>query len=223
MAVVKTDGTLRALRGRCGGVYFKTQRGKILIQAMPRHVKYAHPPAQSVGIGAYTDMSAIWMMALLGAFWAAWQLFALVHLFTDKRGEKKNITGYNWFLHFNMLFPEEIRPPMWKPPNAPYALPDFICTYQQRWIYEHTPGTWPVYCPADYYYEFMMGPEKMTYSNATHTWFLWWDAPRWILSIDVGVTPAETTFYGTGPNPVGLYHNPFQNKYANMYLGHPPD
>jgi len=202
-----------------GGVYFRKDAGGQHIQARPRHVNYAHTVPQSPGIGGFSSASAIWLMACLAWFGASWVAYALIFYFTTNRGERKQITGYNWFIHYALMFPEADRPAFWKPPHSPGELPDYIAMYQDRWTYHNSPDTWPADVCSDYYWEGIEYNGKDTYHNDTFTWFLWWTGDRWALSPGVDYEPEEFTFYSDGAEIKDYYRNPHTKKWVHVYMG----
>lgn len=219
MALVKTDGTIVSIRGRFGGVYFKTGKPGIHIQAMPRHVYYTMSKLQFIGVEAFSTMAAYWLMALAMAFGAAWATFALIYIFIDDEGESKRISGYNWFMHYAMMFPEADRPPFWKPPHAPYELPNFLVTYRGMWTYEHTPPEHPDWSPFGYYWYWGIYAETPLYKTDDSKWFLWWKDGIWVISPGPDFEPPEKTFYSPGPEIKDYYYNPFRKVSCHVYVG----
>jgi len=234
MALIKTSSDIVTIRGRFGGVYFKTGPDGKHVQAMPRVWNYTRSPAQkggwgpgspfmSAGIDGWSGAAGLWLMALLAFFAAAWFAYALAHWFTTRYGEKKHITGYNWYMYYGLRFPECERPPFWKPPHSPGELPDFMVTYQGTWMYERSPPEWPGDCPAGYYWEGTPAHGKPTYHADDFEWFLWWLPGLWVLSPGVDYQPAERTFYSSGENIIDYYRNWHTGKWSHVYLGKPPE
>lgn len=222
MALVRLSNEIVSIRGRFGGVYFKTDPNGQHIQAMPHNVKYPRSTFQMAGINAWTGMSGFWMLALLTFGMALWVAYAAIHFFTTKTGEKKKITSWNWYVHYAMRFPESEGMPFWKPPHAPGDLPHFICTFRGRWMYEHTPLTWGPDCQAGYYWP---GPVpwngKPTYQTDDFEWHLWWKDPEWILSPGPGFEPEGLTSVGEGGTIKGYYRNPITTHRSHVYQGRP--
>lgn len=222
------------MRGRFGGVYFKTGPDGKHIQAMPRVWRYTRSPAQQgkwetrspflgFGMDAWTGASAIWMMALL-AFWgAAWATFALIYYFTREPGDEKHITGYNWFMHYAMRFPEAERPPFWQPPHAPNDLPSFIALYKGMWTYEHDPLEWPADACTGYYWPSIPWNDKLSYKTDDFNWHIWWKDPMWVVSPGPGFEPEALTFYSSGAEIVDYYRNPVTKKWTHVYFGNPDE
>lgn len=221
MVLAKTDNTIVSIRGRFGGVYFKIGSDGQHIQAMPRHVNYQRSPAQvhGSGISGFSSCAWIWQLALLGFFAAAWAAYALVFFFTTKTGERKKITGYNWYIYYGMMFPEEWGTQFWKPPHSPGELPQCIVTYQGMWTYEHSPLEWPVWAPTDYYWFGGWFGEYPYFITDNKKWFLWRKETCWVLTTNLGVEDPETTFYSDGVNIFDYYRNPVKKKWAHVYIG----
>ncbi|MBA7477989.1 hypothetical protein ES707_13404 [subsurface metagenome] len=234
MALAKLSGEIIHIRGRFGGVYFKKSPDGQHVQAMPRVRNYARSPAQqggwgegspfmSMGIAGFSGAAGIWMLACLAFFSAAWAAYALVFWFTTKTGERKKITGYNWFIHYALRFPEAERPPFWKPPHAIGELPNFLVNYMGMWTYEHSPLEWPVECCSGMYYEGLPCNLKKSYRTDDLKWFLWWKDPVWVLSPDLGFETPNLSFYSPDANIQGYYYNPVTKKYAHVYFGSPEE
>lgn len=234
MALVKLSGQIIHIRGRFGGVYFKKSPDGQHVQAMPRVWNYTRSEAQqggwgegssftSMGIKGYSGMAAIWMMALLGFFSAAWAAYALVTWFTTKTGERKKITGYNWFVHYALRFPEAERPPFFEPPHSVWDQPNFFVLYKGMWTYEHSPLEWPVEACSGTYYEKFPVNGKMAYRTDNHKWFLWWKDPVWVLSPDLGFETPNLSFYSPDAEIVAYYQNPVSKKFAHVYFGNPEE
>lgn len=232
MALIKTSSEIQSIRGRFGGVYFKTGQDGKHIQAMPRVWDYARSTAQlggfseessftSAGIHGYSGLAAFWGLALLGFFASAWAAYSLAHLFFGPNSQGKRITGYNWYLHYGLAFPECERPPFWKPPHSPGVLPNFIATFRGEWIYHEAPKDWPVDCCAGYYWPGVPWNDKPSYKRDDLEWFLWWKDPNWVLSPGPGFEPAGKTFYSDASQINDYYYNPVTGHRSNVYWGRP--
>ncbi len=230
MAQVKMSPDILSVHGRFGGVYFKHGPDGQHIQAMPRAVRkskmlyprtYGGNPkwSQAFGIIAWTGMTAFWMLGLLSFFGAAWAAYALVYLFIGKKGESKRISGYNWYMHYAMMFPEEDYFPFWKPPRAPNDLPYYYVVYRGRWQYEHTPPEWPAECPADFYWKGIPWNGKQSYKSDDYEWHIWWKDPVWCISRGPGWEEVGKTFYSPDDNIEGYYKNPVSKRLAHVYFG----
>lgn len=234
MALVKTTNEILSISGRFGGVYFKKDNAGQHVQAMPRVVRYTrsaaqqgefaqHSPFASTGIRGYSGSAAFWMLALLGFYGALWLEFALTYYFTSEDRRRKKISAYNWYIYYALAFPECERPPFWKPPHAPGELPDHICTFQGTWTYEHAPTDWPDYAPTGYYWYAEEWNGKPAYYRDEFGYALWWNGTKWVLSTDFGIELEFYTYYSPGIDINARYYNPFQKKYAHVYLGKPPE
>ncbi|MCK5616905.1 hypothetical protein KAR91_84365 [Candidatus Pacearchaeota archaeon] len=234
MALVILGPQIKLIRGRFGGVYFKSGPDGQHIQKMPRVWHYPRTPAQegawghgsgffSTGAKGFSGASALWMLALLGFFGALWVTWALANLFITKEGGEKHITGYNWYIHYAMRFPEAERPPFWKPPRAVNDMPAFIVTYRNTWTYEHTPLEWPGESPTDYYWEYATYNDKPAYLGDDRKWWLYWEDPIWVLSTVLGEKPAGFYYESSGGDIVDYYQNPVSKRFSHVYFGNPEE
>lgn len=219
MAQAKLGNQIVSIRGRYGGVYFKTGRPGQHIQAMPRHVNYTRAGKQLALTEGFSAMSAFWALACLVFFGAAWAAFALLYLFTDKRGETKRITGYNWYIHYALTFPETDEPHFWGPPHAPYDLPDYVCSSGTSWHLERAPPQWPGDYPGGYYWAQFPWNGKMFYATDDKNWSIWWKDPFWCVSPDPGFEPPDKSYYSSGDEICDWYKNPVTNKRCHVYIG----
>lgn len=219
MAQVKLSNQIVTIRGRCGGNYFKTGDSQH-IQAMPRVTRYTRTPAQTGNISMFSTMAVFWMLLGLAFWWSAWAAYALIYtISTRRRPSPHKITGYNWFIHYAMMFPEEERPPFWKPPHAPGDLPEYIITSGGRFEYYHEQPDWPLDRPADYFWDWMPVNMKPCYKDDFSKWFLWWNDPTWVVSRDAGFLTPGFTYYGQQPEIKGWYKNPDNKKRCHVYPG----
>lgn len=234
MALVKLGPEIASIRGRYGGVYFKKDHAGQHVQAWPRIINYPRSAAQEGAFGegspfggfgakGFSGAAAFWMMALLGFYGALWAAWALANLFITKDDEPKRITGYNWYIHYAMRFPETERPPFWKPPHSISDLPAFIVTYRDTWTYEHTPEEWPLECPADYYWYATDFGGKPAYKNDDLTWYIWFDGTNWIVSEGIDYKAPGLYFVSLGADVVDYYKNPLTNRYSHVYFGNPEE
>lgn len=233
MALVKTDNTILSIRGRFGGVYFKTGPNGQHIQSMPRVVRYTRSPAQQgewgplspfacSGIAGFSAAAYLFGLACIAAFALIWAMFAGIWWFTTKTGEKKKITGYNWYLHYAEGYPEAHRPPFWKPPPSPAVLPDYMATWRDYTFYHYRPENWPDECCAGYYYKHWDYNGKPSLKTDDGKWYVWWKDPVWVISPSLAGEPAGKTYYSTGVHMVDYYANPVTGSWTFLYLGKPP-
>lgn len=219
LALVKLGPEIVEVRRRFGGVYFRTDPKGQHIQAMPRHVKRAESAAWGMGRDMWSMGTGIWLMALLLYYGVLWTLFAASNYFTDKRGERKRITGFNWYMHYAMRFPETQQPPFWKPPHSIGEMPDYYVSYKGMWMYDHAPPDWPDECPGDYYWPGLEWHGKPSYRTDNLVWYLWWKDTRWVLSEGLDYEGVGKTFYSSGENIQDYYKNPVTNTWAHVYPG----
>jgi len=230
MALVKTSPAIKSIRGRFGGVYFKSGPDGQHIQAMPRVWKYTRSPSQqgawgpaspfhSTGISGFSGAAALWGLALLAFGVSLWLAFAMIHYFSRAGKEPKYITGYNWYIYYALAFPECERPPFWKPPHSPRELPNFIASYKGLWTYHHAPDDWPDESPSDYYWQGVPWNGKPSYHNDPFTWFLWWKPPLWVLSPGLDYEPEGRTWYSMTGDIMSPYKNPVTHNSTSVYWG----
>lgn len=219
MVQVKLNRSIVSIHGRHGGNYFKRGVDGTHLQAMPRNVYNVRAGPQMAGVSNYSGMAAIWHLALLTFFWAAWHAFALVNLFTDDDGRSKKITGYNWYIHYWILFPEEERLPFWQPPRKRGDLPSYIVTWQGLTMYRKTPDVWPAHCSAGYYYPGLEWNGAPSYRTDDMHWFLWWTGVSWCLSLGLDFEDPATTYYSDGIEINDWYRNAANNSWAHVYVG----
>lgn len=233
MALVKTDNTILSIRGRFGGVYFKTGPDGQHVQAWPRNIKYTRSNAQmgsgsiiphssASGIAGYSAVAYLFGLACIAAFALIWAAFGLAYLFLTKGRELKHITGYNWFMHYGLAYPEENRPPYFRPPHSPSERPSFIALYKDEWTYHHAPEDWPDECPSNNYYEWEIYNDRLSYRADEGKWSIWWKDPVWVISPGTGWEPAGKTFYSPGGLITDYYLNPVTGSKTHVFLGRLP-
>lgn len=219
MALVKTSKAVLSIKGRCGGVYFKKDGTNQHIQAMPRIVRYSRSTLQAPGIEGYSEAALFWLMALVIGFAAVWAGFAAIWLFTDDEGRKKKISGYNWYIHYALTFPETEALPFWKPPHSPSELPDYYAVWKGQLMYRTKEKDWSENCCGGYYWldgEWNGRPE---YKTDDSKWWLWWKAPHWVLSWGLDIELPDSTYYSIADKINDYYYNPVTNIYATVYIG----
>lgn len=222
MAIVKLSSEIESVHGRYGGVYFKKDPSGQHIQAMPKIVDYPRVGVQGLNRDGYSTMAALWHLVLIAGFHLAWSLFGAAHLFTTKSGEKKRLSGYSWYVHYWLLFPEEERLPYWKPPHAPGALPALITTWQGRQTYRLPEEQWPPECSAGYYWEGLPWNGKPSYKEDNFRFFIWWTGTKWCVSPGLGFEDEQHTYYSKGAEKIGWYKNPVTNQHCHVYAGRRP-
>jgi len=167
----------------------------------------------------------LWGAILIASYSAAWSAFALAWYFITKAGEKKKITGYNWFVHYFLIRDPLLDGHLWRPLPEPFGYPNFVVTYNGLWIYQRHPATWPAECPADYY---NIIPDtwyqgKQVYRGDVRGWYLWWSLYEWILSPQIGVkTPCHHYLGKKWRVKIrGRYTSPCTGSYADVFFGAP--
>lgn len=219
MALVKLSGDIVEVHGQLGGVYFKRGTDGQHVQAMPRTVRYQRSVPQMMGVNAWTGMSALWMMALVFSYMAGWALFALLHDFISDDGESKKLTGYNWYMHYAMMFPEADTLPFWQPPHRPGDLPHYISTCGGQWMYAHAKDDWPNWMAGGMYWPGMDYNGAPSFRTDDYEWFIWWKDPVWAVSKSLGWEPPNTTYYSPDGEIEGWYKNPVTNRFTHVYGG----
>lgn len=223
MVLAKTDKSIISIRGRHGGVYFKKSPDGQHIQSMPRIVHYTRSGLQGAFVSQYTGMSALWHLALVAFFGAAWATFALIHWFRKPGQEPKKITGFMWYVHYGMRFPETESPAFWKPPHSPGDLPSYIVTSGTHGHFEHAPPDWADDYPGGYFWPKFPWNEKLFYGTDDGNWSIWWKDPMWVVSPSPGFEPADKTYYSTNDDITDWYQNPVTKKYIHVYIGKPEE
>ena len=117
MALVKFGNGVESMRGQFGGVYFTSDSSGHHIQSMPRNVRYAREGQQQQNINNFTSLGLIWAGVVAIGLWVLWVAYAAVHWWITKRGDKVKLTGWNWFVHWNMKRLGEGEPPILIPPE----------------------------------------------------------------------------------------------------------
>jgi len=209
---------IRSMHGRHGGMYFKTDGSIIHAQKMPRVARYSRMGFQGFMIGGFSAAAAFWMLALLGAWAAIWAIYAASNLFRKPGRRPSRITGYMWFIHYALMFPEAESLPFWKPPHSPGDLPWYVVTYRGAWMYDHTEDFWPIECCAGYYWKGMVWGGKRSYRTDNYDWHIWWGGTFWLISPSPGFTPVNRTFHGTGPDISGYYQHVTSKRWAHCYF-----
>jgi hypothetical protein len=115
MTIIRTDPTIQDITGRFGGVYYHRDKTGLHISTMPKTVKYNKTGAQLKNKNNFCNLIGIWvgMSLVLKLLWA---LFAKRWPLT-KNGLKRFITGFNWFLKWNMIMLKEGNPITMTPPS----------------------------------------------------------------------------------------------------------
>lgn len=230
MALLKLDNNILLIRGRFGGVYFKKDRYGQHVQAWPRVISYTRSEAQigafghfspfeSSGISGYSGAADLWVLALIAFFGATWAAYAMYNLFTTNTGEKKRISGYNWYIYYALAFPEEERPPFWKPPHSPGELPQCIVLLKGREAYKTGPPGREDYDPTEYYWFDGWYGDYPTFTSDDKEHYLWFNGSNWVLSKAVGNQDPNYAFISDGSEIFDYYRNSVHNKWSHVYQG----
>jgi len=105
------------IRGRHGGIYFKRDNSGQHIQKMPRVVRYTRSGVQGENVGNYSECGLVWAGVVALGLWVLWVAFAAAHWWMTKDKRRIKLTGWNWFVHYNMKRLADGLPPMLEPPD----------------------------------------------------------------------------------------------------------
>lgn len=118
MALVKLGAGIADIKGKFGGVYFSRDASG-LHQTVNYSKRGWKPTSKQFGAyGGMWNLSRWW--TIIGAFgWiAAWATYASTHVWVGTLAEIIQLTGWNWFLHFNLYRMMNDLPPMLLPPET---------------------------------------------------------------------------------------------------------
>lgn len=158
------------------------------------------------------------MMVLTSAFVVAWAAFALAWKFTTKFGERKNITGYNWYMHYGMARMAQDYLLFWKPPHSPTDLPDYVVYFLGASTFRHRPEDWEDIAPTGYYYIGELYNGRPTYICDDRPWVIWWKDPMWVISDWQGHEPPGMTYYSPGDQINDEYQIPDTANWATVNI-----
>jgi hypothetical protein len=204
MAICKTDNSIKSIRGRFGGVYFKKDNAGQHIQVMPRSIRKASlespmiaPESPELNRAAMRDAFSgaawWWMLVIALAAITGWVLFAGEFTYGLDEDRQKKISGYNWFMHFNVIRNAKGKPPRIHPPNSPSDLP----------VAEATSG----YNPLNYsnFYDAGMYNGKKLYKSQDGKWYTWWLDPSWVISNQPGQAEEPPYWFRLDESEFGDY------------------
>lgn len=219
MALIKLDKSILSIRGSYGGIYFTRDLSGQKIHSYPRRVRPYNPSFLGFGTDILSGMSALWHCILLAFFAASWIIFGTVHYFSRDPDDDKKISGFHWYMHYALLFPEQEGFPFWRPPKAPGDLPDSYATFDGYYMYQHTEDEWPDYCPAGYYYlEGVYGGKPYYRTTEPLYWYNWHNGTVWVLTPVLGVEEEYYTYTSTTGERGGYYWNPTQKKRSKVII-----
>lgn len=204
MALVKTDKTILSIRGSFGGVYFKKDNSGQHVQAKPRHVHNSFGGMGSVitGMAPFSkgDMTlswsmgvAAWVFLILLGLTMPWVNWSEIFLYMEGEHPPQKLTGYNWFLHFNVIRCAKKKPTWWTPPKTPYNLPDGIST-----------AIFPQLDHMNFYVAGFYNGDTY-FKSHDGNWFNWWSGSSWIISPKLGEAEDPPYWYRLDPDPYGEY------------------
>lgn len=214
MTLIKTNFNYS---GRFGGTYFHRDSSGLHINAMPRHVKYAHSPSQMIGVSGFSACSAIWMWLLALGILIFWKIFsdeAEEHGIIDGHPP---LTSWNYFTKYNVMRLGRNLPPITFPPKHTNEMPVLIGVGGFQ-----TPVSFNYYPYGEFNgrpcYE--MDCQRFSWQGepSTKIWYLWWSGEFWYLTNKTGVIPSTLYFINFGVHPVGEYVPvPFGNHHHIFY------
>lgn len=205
MAIAKTDTGIISIRGRFGGTYFKTTRGIIQQQAMPRHVyntfggtppPYLHSSKFNRGqwINAWTNTAKMYAVFTAAILLLDWTTRTAQWLFPSGKAKGKKLAMRAWFMHFNTPRTIEGLPPYTAPPRGPTDLPDYTIVGQI--LGQHTINT---------YRSEQKYLDKYQYYDEALKWFVQWYDNRWNVTLYLGPELGSLYWHKAGEDPVGIY------------------
>jgi hypothetical protein len=187
MALIKLDNFITEIRGRYGGVYFKKDRSGQHIQAMPK--KYRQKKFDILTSGGQHVIlpgpNAPPFVSFCGWFWAvvaayglavSWAQFSETFLWIVPGANRLvKMSGYHWYMHFNITRAGSYLPLYMVPPRTPQELPEW--TGKSKWFGLLTMNFYPDGTNEGRNY-FICREENLC---------LWWYGVGWIISR--GLTP----------------------------------
>lgn len=102
--MAKLGGGIVEINGAfSGNVYRRDQCGQH-VEAHGRFVGRKNPTAeQRLQRACFRDCIYAWQSRLTFADRLEWAIYATRHLSTNKKGEKRKLLGWNWFLKINLV------------------------------------------------------------------------------------------------------------------------
>ena len=210
MVMLRTNGQIVSLRGRFGGTYYKTDKGIIHQQAMPRkHRKawmqeekiYEHSPGANAAArtAAFTIASLITAIIMVLGALAVWVTFAIAHHYKTKKGDWKKINWRQWMLHFNINRAAKELPCYTWPPISPTELPQLVVT-----------GTYWMQSVQNMYEEKTLMGGKPWYTKQVEplnpkSWALWYREGTWYMASYPEWPLVGMYWEKTGESPLGEY------------------
>lgn len=205
MALIKTTPLIESIHGRFGGVYFKRDRYGHHLQAMPLSCRKASmqsspmKPEFTIGsrsdnISAFSSAAWAWVIVFALGLILLWTGVAEQFMYDDGRtGGRRKLSGYNWFLKFNVKRAYRKLPLYYHPPHSPTDLP--IKTTAGKYFGMDTIN----------WYIGGIYNGKVFFETDDGKWKCWWLDPSWIISDALGQHEIPPYWYHLGEDPNGLY------------------
>jgi len=210
MALIKTDITITDIRGQFGGVYFSRDKTGLHIRKMPRNwrkLSYTfpdYPPNSPKGsraayIKSWTNVARFYRDFAIGVYGPLAIWHAIEKLFHKGKAKGKKLTGYEWFMYYNI--PRNVRGKhiYSYPPRAHDELPSYVLTGkilepQAQNLYK-APGQ---YYGQDYYV-------REGTDTDVGLGFLWFKDGFWYITSMLGDPLPPHYWYHEGDDPTGVY------------------
>lgn len=219
MALIKTDNTIISIKGKFAGTYFKSGKDGIHCQAWPKQRSFTRSAQVTYGIMAFSSCASAWVLLLIVAWAAAWSLFGAENYYEMPNGLRKRISGWMWFVHINMRFPECQQLPMWKPPFSLSDFPDIYVVFRGYWSYNNPVEEWPEYSPMGYFWKSGSINGRYYYEDEKRIWYLWWNGRQWIISRTLGFYEPCFTWYGETKYMYGRFREPCSGHSSKAFYG----
>jgi hypothetical protein len=204
MALIKTDGTILAISGKFGGVYFKSGASGIHMQAMPRSVNMVKGGQRGDNIKSFSSGFGMIGAIIIIGFWFLWEYFSREHSDVDKNGNVRKRSAREWYLHISVPRMIDDKLPFYLPPRSPTDMPPFTGT-GKYW----NGTTTPYYKEGDYngkpYYKTDMEQYHWTEEPTIKTFFLWFEDDVWYITPTLGIRPPLHYWFLIADDPPGIY------------------
>jgi len=204
MAIVKTDGSILAISGRFGGIYFKTTGGMIQAQAMPRVVNMTKSGQRKENIDSFSSGFSLLAALLVLGFMILWEYFSREHKDVDKNGKVRKRSAREWWIHICVPRMIDNNLPFWVPPRSPTDYPEFT----GRSPYWHGP-TAPFYKEGVHngrdYYVTNMERYHWNEEPTVKKFYLWHSDGQWYVTPSLGMLPPVHFWFRPGDEPNGIF------------------
>lgn len=204
MAIVRTDGSITAISGRFGGIYFKTTGGMIQAQAMPRSINMVKSGQRGENITSFSAGFGMIAAIIMIGFWLLWEVFSRDSTIIDKHGKRVKRSARAWYLHISVPRIIDGKLPPYLPPRSTTEYPDYTGSSP----YWHGPNT-PFYKEGTYngkdYYVTDMERYHWNEEPTIKKFYLWLLDDIWYLTPTLGSIPPMHYWFRPGDDPPGIY------------------